>query len=150
MELTKRIESAKAYDEQAGREQTLQAQVTLLEERIADMQSAKAVPTMPVIPKAVAIAIFREGVAYGVSKACDELEGQSIEVNENEYYGHFEVSFTKEIDLDDELDLNWLRSEVGVNDEADVIEALKDLCADSKFECRIHGVDDEAKDSASA
>ena len=150
MELTKRIESAKSYDEQAGREQTLQAQVTLLEERIADMQSAKAVPTMPVIPKVVAIAIFREGVAYGVSKACDELEGQSIEVNENEYYGHFEVSFTKEIDLDDELDLNWLRSEVGVNDEADVIEALKGLCADSKFECRIHGVDDEAKDSASA
>ena len=150
------IESIATSQEQTGREQALEEQnnhlhkeVTRLENENKELRSEK-VATMPVIPKAVAIAIFREGVAYGGSKACAELEGQSIEVNENEYYGHFEVSFTKEIDLDDELDLNWLRSEVGVNDEADVIKALKDLCADSKFECRIHGVDDEAKDSASA
>ena len=100
-------------------------------------------PTMPVIPKAVAIAIFREGVAHGVSKACDELDNSAdIEINESEYCGDFEVSFSKCIDLSDHLDFDWLRSEVGVNDEEDVIEALKNLCADNKFECRIHGVDD--------
>jgi len=101
-------------------------------------------PTMPVIPKAVAIAIFREGVAHGVSNACYELDNSdSIEISETGYTGDFEVSFSKYIDLSDHIDLDWLRSEVGVNDEAEVIEALKNLCADSKFECRIHGVDDQ-------
>ena len=37
------------------------------------------VATMPVIPKAVAIAIFREGMQHGVEAACTELEGQTIE-----------------------------------------------------------------------
>ena len=105
---------------------------------------------MPVIPKAVAIAIFREGVQHGLESACTELEGQTITVEESEYYGHFEVSFTKEIDLDDELDLDWMRGKLGRYDEEFVTDALGNLCADNKFECRIHGVDDEAKDSASA
>ena len=99
-------------------------------------------PTMPVIPKAVAIAIFREGVQNGVEAACTELEGKRIEVSENEYCGHFEVSFTKEIDLDDELDLDWMRGKCGDYSEEGVIDALGTLCEDEKFECRIHGIDD--------
>ena len=122
----KTIESMATYQEQTGREQALQAQVKLLEERIADMQADMVgdadtikklrdekeassgpcgcqayrdleeradslgatvqrlkderrldkvcAPTMSVIPKAVAIAIFREGMAYGACRVCDELE----------------------------------------------------------------------------
>jgi hypothetical protein len=107
--------------------------------------------TMPVIPKAVAIAIFREGVAHGVSNACDEIDNSdALEINETGYTGDFEVSFSKYIDLSEHLDLDWMRDKVGDYDEASVIEALKNLCADKEFECRIHGVDDKAKDSASA
>ena len=101
------------------------------------------VATMPVIPKAVAIAIFREGVQHGVEAACRELEGQTIMVEESDYVGNFEVSFTKEIDLDDELDLDWMRGKLGRYDEGFVTDALSNLCADNKFECRIHGVDDQ-------
>ena len=160
----------KQYSESTGREQALQAQVKLLEERIADMSSDMVADaatinnlkaevnaleqperaTMPVIPKAVAIAIFREGVQHGLESACTELEGQTITVEESEYYGHFEVSFTKEIDLDDELDLDWMRGKLGRYDEGFVTDALGNLCADKGFECRIHGIDDEAKDSASS
>ena len=61
-------------------------------------------PTMPVIPKAVAIAIFREGVEYGANNVCDELEGQTIYVEEKRVLGDFEVSSRKDIDLDDYLD----------------------------------------------
>ena len=99
-------------------------------------------PTMPVIPKAVAIAIFREGMQHGVESACTELEGQTIEINENQYCGGFDVTFTKEIDLDFELDLDWMRGKVGDYSEESVIDALGTLCADKEFECRIHGVDD--------
>ena len=98
---------------------------------------------MPVIPKAVAIAIFREGVQHGVEAACTELEGQTIYVEESEYVHNFEVSFTKEIDLDDELDLDWMRGKLGRYDEGFVTDALSNLCADKEFECRIHGVDDQ-------
>jgi predicted nuclease with TOPRIM domain len=205
----------KQFSEQTGREQALQSQVKLLEERIADMSSdmvgdaatikqlneeremlEKNVkylrdenerlkrekeassgpcgcqayrdleekvgdlksevnaleqperPTMPVIPKAVAIAIFREGMAYGVSNACDELDNAAdIEISETGYTGDFEVSFSTNIDLSEHLDLDWMRDKVGDYDEASVIEALKNLCADKEFECRIHGVDDEESDS---
>ena len=166
----------KQYSEQTGREQALQTQVTLLEERIADMQSEvnalerdltaktaqanawkkeareakEGTPTMPVIPKAVAIAIFREGVQHGVESACTELEGQSIHIDESEYVGDFHIAFERDIDLDDELDLDWMRDKCGDYSEERVIDALGTLCADKEFECRIHGVDDEAKDSASA
>ena len=101
---------------------------------------------MPVIPKAVAIAIFREGVQHGVEAACTELEGRTIMVEESEYVHNFEVSFTKEIDLDDELDLDWMREKCGDYSEESAIDALGTLCADEKFECRIHGVDDNTID----
>ena len=101
-------------------------------------------PTMPVIPKAVAIAIFREGVAHGVSNACDEIDNTNdIHIEDSGYTGGFEVSFSEYIDLSEHIDLDWMRDKVGDYDEASVIEALKNLCADKKFECRIHGVDDQ-------
>ena len=118
--------------------------------RAGDSRVVEDKPTMPVIPKAVAIAIFREGLQHGVEAACTELEGQTIMVEESEYVHNFEVSFTKEIDLDNELDLDWMRDKCGDYSEERVIDALGTLCADKEFECRIHGVDDEAKDSASA
>ena len=105
------------------------------------------VATMPVIPKAVAIAIFREGMQHGVESACSELEGQTIEVNENQYCGGFDVTFNKEIDLDLELDLDWMRGKVGDYSEEFITGALGNLCADKEFECRIHGVDDQGSSS---
>lgn len=120
-----------------------------LEEKVGDLESEVNAleqperPTMPVIPKAVAIAIFREGVQHGVEAACTELEGQTIMVEESEYVSNFEVSFTKEIDLDDELNLDWMRGKLGRYDEGFVTDALSNLCADKEFECRIHGVDDQ-------
>ena len=99
-------------------------------------------PTMPVIPKDVAIAIFREGVQSGVNDAVAELEGQTISISESEYVGDFEVSFTRDIYLDDELDFDWMRGKVGQYEESFVVDALKGLCADKEFECRIHGIDD--------
>ena len=193
----------KQFSEQTGREQALQSQVKLLEERIADMSSdmvgdaatikqlneeremleknvkylrdenerlkrekeassgpcgcqayrdlEEKVATMPVIPKAVAIAIFREGMQSGINDAVAELEGQSINISENDYVGDFSVSFERDIDLDDHLDLDWMRGKVGNYSEEFITGALKNLCADKEFECRIHGVDDvEAKDSASS
>ena len=137
----------KQHSEQTGREQTLQAQVALLEERIADMQSEMNAleqperPTMPVIPKAVAIAIFREGVQSGINDAVAELEGQTINICENEYCGDFEVTFARDIHLDEELDLDWMRDKVGQYNEEFVVDALKGLCASKEFECRIHGID---------
>ena len=181
----------KQFSEQTGREQALQAQVKLLEERIADMSSdmvgdASTIkelrdiidrmgddstgdsvtikqlndendllkaqgnaleqpeqPTMPVIPKAVAIAIFREGVQHGVEAAGTELEGSEVRVEESEYVGDFHVTFERRIDLDDELDLDWMRDKCGDYSEERVIDALGNLCADKEFECRIHGVDDQ-------
>ena len=138
------IESIATSQEQTGRELALEAEVARLKAEVDKARLDKVcAPTMPVIPKAVAIAIFREGVQHGVEAACTELEGQTIMVEESEYVHNFEVSFTKEIDLEDELNLDWMRSEVGRDDDADVIEALKNLCATEKFECRIHGVDDQ-------
>jgi FtsZ-binding cell division protein ZapB len=103
------------------------------------------VATMPVIPKAVAIAIFREGMAYGAGGVCDELDNAAdIHIEETGYTGPFEVSFSQHIDLDDYLDTDYLRSKAIDNcDEEWVVDCLKNLCADNKFECRIHGVDDQ-------
>ena len=100
-------------------------------------------PTMPVIPKAVAIAIFREGVQHGVEAACTELEGQTIEVYENRRAWSFEVTFSKEIDLDDELDLDWMRDKCGDYSEERAIDALGELGADRMFEGRIQGINDQ-------
>lgn len=184
----------KQSSEQTGREQALQAQVKLLEERIADMSSdmvgdASSIktlkeeremleknvkylrdenerlkaevdkrrldkvcaPTMPVIPKAVAIAIFREGVQHGVESACTELDEDTyIRIEESEYVGDFYVTFERDIDLNDHVDTDWMRDKCGNFSEERVIDALGNLCADKEFECRIHGVDDEENDSKGA
>jgi len=103
---------------------------------------AEGKSTMPVIPKDVAIAIFREGVQSGVRDAIAELEGHTINISENEYVGDFEVTFVRDIDLDDELDLDWMRDKVGQYNEEFVADALKGLCKKENFECRIHGIDD--------
>jgi len=101
-------------------------------------------PTMPVIPKGVAIAIFREGVQHGVEAACTELDNAAdISIEETEYAGDFEVSFSKYIDLSDHVDTDWMRGKCGDYSEEGVVDALKGLCADKEFECRIHGIDDQ-------
>ena len=157
-----------AYQEQTGREQALQNQVdklksegALLTERIDEMKDSafasrktiehlkaklsESTPTMPVIPKAVAIAIFREGMAYGASNVCDELDNaDSIMVEDSDHVGNFEVSFSMYVDLTDHLDLDFLRSAAVDNaDEEWVVDCLNNLCATEKFECRIHGIDDQ-------
>jgi hypothetical protein len=171
----KTIESMATYQEQTGREAALEEERAMLEknvkylrdenERLKREKEASSGPcgcqayrdleekvaTMPVIPKAVAIAIFREGMQSGINDAVAELEGQSINISENDYVGDFSVSFERDIDLDDHLDLDWMRGKVGNYSEEFITGALKNLCADKEFECRIHGVDDvEAKDSASS
>ena len=101
-------------------------------------------PTMPVIPKDVAIAIFREGIKEGVYNVCDELDNSdTIEIEDSGYTGGFEVSFSKCIDLSEHLNLDWMRGKVGNYEELNVINALKGLCETKKFECRIHGVDEQ-------
>ena len=147
-----------AYEEQTGREQALEAEnaklredkerLTALEVQLRDkIRELKAklvedIPNMPTIPKDVAIAIFREGVQSGVRDAIAELEGHTINISENEYVGDFEVTFVRDIDLDDELDLDWMRDKVGQYNEEFVADALKGLCKKENFECRIHGIDD--------
>lgn len=145
----------KNYQEQTGREVALEAEnvklredkerLTGLEIQLRDKirELKEGAPTMPVIPRDVAIAIFREGVRSGINDAVAELEGQTINVCENEYCGDFEVTFTRDIHLDEELDLDWMRGKVGQYEESFVVDALKGLCADKEFECRIHGVDDQ-------
>ena len=176
-----------AYEEQTGREQALDREVTELKEgrdmleknvqflrdenerlkrnvefytkaynELVQQKEASSGPcgcqayrdleeraTMPVIPKAVAVAIFREGVQHGVEAACTELDNAAdISIEENEYCGDFEVSFSKYIDLSDHVDTDWMRGKCGDYSEESAIDALGNLCADKKFECRIHGIDD--------
>ena len=177
----------KQHSEQTGREQALQAEVAELRMQIEETKTnmalltdeaefykksytelevaqGKGVPTMPVIPKAVAIAIFREGVQHGVEAACTELDdAQFIRIEESEYVGDFHVTFERDLDLNDHIDTDWMRDKCGNHSEEFVVDALSTLCSDKEFECRIHGVDDqeilrrdwkkkddEAKDSASA
>ena len=129
--------------------------IVMLERDVADvkerlkMETAalerlrKDTPTMPVIPKAVAIAIFREGIKEGVCNVCDGLDDyETIEIEESAYTGGFEVSFSKYVDLTDHVDTDWMRSKVGNYDELNVTNALMGLCETKKFECRIHGIDD--------
>jgi len=100
------------------------------------------VATMPVIPRDVAIAIFREGTLFGVEAACDEIQGETINISESDYVGDFSISFERDIDLDGFIDFDWVRSKIGDYDEDNVTANLKGLCAKSNFECRIHGIDD--------
>ena len=128
----------KQYAEQTGREEALQREVAELRAKLAEDK-----PTMPVIPKAVAIAIFREGVQHGVEAACVELdEATYIRIEESEYVGDFHVTFERDIDLSEHVDTDWMRGKVGQYEESFVVDALKGLCADKDFECRIHGIDD--------
>ena len=145
------------YIEQTGREQaleqnvvTLQAELNTLKERAdslaATIQRLKRdQPTMPVIPKAVAIAIFREGMEYGAKNVCDELSEETIEVEQYLNADGFDISFHDNIYLSDNLDFDWLRDKafVGATNEDWVVQCLNTLCADNKFECRIHGIDDQ-------
>ena len=151
----------KNYQEQTGREQALEAEVVELTKQVQTLQRDLTVKTSQaeawkkearepnewlvaaLIPKDVAIAIFREGVQSGINDAVAELEGQTINICENEYCGDFEVTFARDIHLDDELDLDWTRDKVGQYEESFVVDALKGLCASKEFECRIHGVDDQ-------
>ena len=121
----------------------LEREVEHYTQKYSELAQGMGVPTMPVIPKDVAIAIFREGTLFGVEAACDEIEGSSINIEESEYVHNFEVSFTKDIDLDDFIDFHWVRSKIGDYDEDNVTANLKGLCAKNNFECRIHGVDDK-------
>ena len=121
-----------------------------LEEKVGNLESEVNAleqperPTMPVIPKAVAIAIFREGMAYGASNVCDELDNATdIEISDRECMGNFEVEYTQYVDLSDHLDLDYLRESAVGCDESTIIGALHCLCADNEFECRIYGVDDQ-------
>lgn len=98
--------------------------------------------TMPVIPRDVAIAIFREGTLFGVEAACDEIQGTCINISESDYVGDFSISFERDIDLDDHIDFDWVRSKIGDYDEGNVTANLEGLCAKNNFECRIHGIDD--------
>jgi len=101
------------------------------------------VATMPVIPKDVAIAIFREGIKQGVYDACYEIDNSdSVEVSDYILEGGFEVHFTKYVDLTEHINTDWMRGKVGNYEESNAIATLKGLCEDKKFECRIHGVDD--------
>ena len=103
----------------------------------------KDTPTMPVIPKDVAIAIFREGIKEGVCNVCDGIDNyETIEVEESGYTGGFEVSFSKCVDLADHIDTDWMRGKVGNYEELNVINALMGLCEAKEFECRIHGIDE--------
>ena len=126
--------------------------IDVLEDEVADLkvQRDKArldkvcAPTMPVIPKAVAIAIFREGVQHGVEAACSEIDNTNdIEIYETGYTGGFEVSFTKYFDLSEHVDTDLMRDKCGDYSEETVIDALVTLCEDKKFECRIHGIESD-------
>ena len=136
------IESMATYQEQTGREEALQREVDELKAQVNALEQPER-PTMPVIPKAVAIAIFREGVQHGVEAACTELEENTyIRIEESEYVGDFHVTFERDIDLNDHIDTDWMRGKCGDYSEESVIYALGNLCADKEFECRIHGIDD--------
>jgi predicted RNase H-like nuclease (RuvC/YqgF family) len=147
-DLTVKTANANAWKKEYDK---LKGEVEFYTKKYNELAQQKDVPTMPVIPKDVAIAIFREGVQHGVEATCTELdEATYIRIEESEYVGDFHITFERDIDLNEHIDTDWMRSEVGRDDDAHVIEALKNLCADNEFECRIHGVDDEANDSASA
>ena len=144
LEIQLRDKNQGLYDDKA----MLERELADLKERLKMETAAlerlrKDTPTMPVIPKAVAIAIFREGIKEGVCNVCDGLDDyETIEIEESAYTGGFEVSFSKYVDLTEHIDTDWMRSKVGNYDELNVTNALMGLCETKKFECRIHGIDD--------
>jgi len=119
-------------------------QVEFYDKQFQEMTQGVYAPTMPVIPKEVAIAIFREGVQHGVEAACTELDMETyIRIEESEYVGDFHITFERDIDLNEHIDTDWMRGKCGDYTEDAVIDALKGLCEAKEFECRIHGVDDQ-------
>jgi hypothetical protein len=60
------------YQEQTGREEALQREVDELKAQVNALEQPER-PTMPVIPRDVAIAIFREGMKAGNFKASDSI-----------------------------------------------------------------------------
>ena len=139
-DLTVKTSQAEAWKKEYDK---LKGEVEFYTKKYNELAQQKDVPTMPVIPKDVAIAIFREGVQHGVEAACTELEGQTINIEEREYVGGCEVAFDKRIDLDNELDLDWMRGKCGDYSEERAIDALGELCADRMFEGRIQGINDQ-------
>ena len=155
----------KQYSEQTGREQALEREVAELKlqleeaktnmalltdevegytKKYNELAQQKDAPTMPIIPKDVAIAIFREGIKQGVYDVCDELDNTNdIQIEESGYTGGFEVSFSQYIDLSEHLDLDWIREKVGAYEETNVVNALVGLCETKGFECRIYGIDNQ-------
>ena len=139
----------KQYTEQTGREQALEREVANLKECLKIETAAlerlrEDTPTMPVIPKDVAIAIFREGIKQGVYDACDEIDNSdSVEIEESGYTEGFEVSFSKYVDLTEHINTDWMRGKVGSYEELNVVNALMGLCETKGFECRIHGIDEK-------
>ena len=144
LEIQLRDKNQGLYDDKA----MLEREVADLKEQLKMETAAverlrKDTPTMPVIPKDVAIAIFREGVSCGVDYACDEIENSdSVVIEDSGYTGGFEVSFSKYVDLTEHINTDWMRGKVGSYEELNVVNALVGLCEDKGFECRIHGVDD--------
>ena len=164
----------KQYTEQTGREQALEREVQELKDKVQGQyddivvlerenakfrkeKEASSAPcgcqayrdleervTMPVIPKDVAIAIFREGIKQGVHDACDEIDNSdSVEIEESGYTEGFEVSFSKYVDLTEHINTDWMRGKVGSYEELNVTNALMGLCETKGFECRIHGIDEK-------
>ena len=146
LEIQLRDKNQGLYDDKAMLEREvaeLNKHVEFYTKKYNELAQQKDAPTMPVIPKDVAIAIFREGIKQGVEDACCELDNSdSVEIEESGYTGGFEVSFSKCVDLTDYLDTDWMRSKVGNYDELNVTNALMGLCETKGFECRIHGIDE--------
>ena len=145
LEIQLRDKNQGLYDDKA----MLEREVADLKEQLKMETAAverlrKDTPTMPVIPKDVAIAIFREGVSCGVDYACDEIDNSdSIVIEDTGYTGGFEVSFSKYVDLTEHIDTDWMRGKVGDYEEGNAIATLRGLCETKGFECRIHGIDEK-------
>ena len=145
LEIQLRDKNQGLYDDKA----MLEREVADLKEQLKMETAAverlrKDTPTMPVIPKDVAIAIFREGIKQGVYDACDEIDNSdSIVIEDTGYTGGFEVSFSKYVDLTEHIDTDWMRGKVGDYEEGNAIANLRGLCETKGFECRIHGIDEK-------
>ena len=145
LEVQLRDKNQGLYDDKA----MLEREVADLKEQLKMETAAverlrKDTPTMPVIPKDVAIAIFREGVSCGVDYACDEIENSdSVVIEDSGYTGGFEVSFSKYVDLTEHIDTDWMRGKVGDYEEGNAIATLRGLCETKGFECRIHRIDEK-------
>jgi hypothetical protein len=68
----------------------LEERVDFYDKELKEMVQGAYTPTMPVIPKAVAIAIFREGLAHGAEAVATEIDNAcDICIEESDYVGNF-------------------------------------------------------------